>query len=167
MLNIAQTLYDWCRAARPFALATVVDAPSSPGSALAVDLEGRAAGGIPGGCCVQEAVYETCVGLLRDGRGPARTRLGPRPDDLPAVPRTGERGVDVLVQRVEPAAQPYLLDALDAVVLGRPAALAQVVDGPDDLLGRTLYVPGHGPHPRSLETEHERHPPRAIVCHRT
>ncbi|MET9358975.1 XdhC/CoxI family protein [Streptomyces sp. NPDC006617] len=153
MLNIAQPLYDWCRAALPFALATVVDAgdpPSSPGPALAVDTEGRVVGGIPGGCCVQKAVYENCVGLLRDGDGPVRARFGRRHQDLSAAPGAGGAEVDVLVQRVDPVAQPHLVDALDAIVLGRSAALAQVVDGPGALLGRTLYVPERGPHRGTL-----------------
>ncbi|CAM5289384.1 hypothetical protein SVIOM74S_07192 [Streptomyces violarus] len=44
MPNIADTLYDWCREARPFALATVVQvsgsAPLPPGTALAVNADG-------------------------------------------------------------------------------------------------------------------------------
>ncbi|WP_149828484.1 XdhC family protein [Streptomyces tailanensis] len=150
MLNIADTLYDWCREARPFALATVVDvsgsAPLPPGTALAVDTDGHTVGSISGGC-VEGAVYELCVQVLRDGGGPTRARFGYSDDDAFAVGLTCGGEIDVLVQRVEPAAEPHLIDALDAVVGGRPVAVAQVVDGPDDLLGRTLHVPeGTGPH---------------------
>ncbi|GAA3808437.1 hypothetical protein GCM10022403_048230 [Streptomyces coacervatus] len=46
MLNIADTLSTWCREARPFALATVVEvsgsAPMPVGTALAVDVDGSA-----------------------------------------------------------------------------------------------------------------------------
>ncbi|WP_171111187.1 MULTISPECIES: XdhC/CoxI family protein [Streptomyces] len=150
MLNIADTLYDWCREARPFALATVVDvsgsAPLPPGTALAVDTDGHMVGSISGGC-VEGAVYELCVQVLRDGGKPARARFGYSDDDAFAVGLTCGGEIDVLVQRVEPAAEPHLVDALDAVVGGRPVAVAGVVDGPDDLLGRTLHVPeGTGAH---------------------
>ncbi|GAB2966863.1 XdhC family protein [Streptomyces pseudoechinosporeus] len=150
MLNIADTLYDWCREARPFALATVVDvsgsAPLPPGTALAVDTDGHTVGSISGGC-VEGAVYELCVQVLKDGDKPTRARFGYSDDDAFAVGLTCGGEIDVLVQRVEPAAEPHLIDALDAVVGGRPVAVAQVVDGPDDLLGRTLHVPeGTGPH---------------------
>uniref|UniRef100_UPI00147016C3 XdhC family protein n=1 Tax=Streptomyces yerevanensis TaxID=66378 RepID=UPI00147016C3 len=54
MLNIADTLHRWCRAARPFALATVVDvtgsAPLPVGTSVAVDEDGNAVGSISGGC---------------------------------------------------------------------------------------------------------------------
>jgi xanthine dehydrogenase accessory factor len=63
MLNIAETLYAWCREARPFALATVVDvsgsAPLPPGTALAVSTDGDVIGNVSGGC-VEAAVYELC-----------------------------------------------------------------------------------------------------------
>jgi xanthine dehydrogenase accessory factor len=48
------------------------------------------------------------------------------------------------VQRVEPATAPHLSDALDDIVQGRPTAVAQVVEGPPHLLGRTLRVGGDG-----------------------
>ncbi|MCX4597281.1 XdhC family protein [Streptomyces sp. NBC_01549] len=45
MLNIADTLRRWCRGARPFALATVVDvrgsAPLPAGTSVAVDADGK------------------------------------------------------------------------------------------------------------------------------
>ncbi|WP_327725412.1 XdhC/CoxI family protein [Streptomyces europaeiscabiei] len=147
MLNIADTLYDWCREACPFALATVVQvsgsAPLPPGTALAVDAEGTVVGSISGGC-VEGAVYELCRQVLSDGGPPARARFGYSDDDAFAVGLTCGGEIDVLVQRVDPGEQPRLAVALDKVRRGRPVAVAQVVDGPDALLGRTLRVPGDG-----------------------
>jgi xanthine dehydrogenase accessory factor len=147
MLNVAVTLYAWCREGRPFALATVVQvsgsAPLPPGTALAVDADGTAVGSISGGC-VEGAVYDLCQQMLQDGGGPARARFGYSDDDAFAVGLTCGGEIDVLVQRVEPTEQTHLTTALEEVVRGRPAAVAQVVDGPADLLGRTLSLLGGG-----------------------
>jgi len=145
MLNIADTLHRWCRGARPFALATVVDvrgsAPLPAGTSVAVDADGNAVGSISGGC-VEGAVYELCRQVLHD-QGPARRAwFSYSDDDAFAVGLTCGGELDVLVQHVDPTTQPHLADALDEVVQGRPAAVAQVVDGPDDLLGSTLSVRG-------------------------
>ncbi|GAA2934519.1 hypothetical protein GCM10011428_60080 [Streptomyces violaceus] len=64
MLNIADTLHRWCREARPFALATVVDvtgsAPLPVGTSVAVNESGNAVGSISGGC-VEGARSTTCA----------------------------------------------------------------------------------------------------------
>ncbi|UUU21904.1 XdhC family protein [Streptomyces sp. DSM 40750] len=147
MLNIADTLHAWCREARPFALATVVQvsgsAPLPPGTSLAVDIDGEVVGSVSGGC-VEGAVYDQCQQMLQDGGGPSRARFGYSDDDAFAVGLTCGGEIDVLVQRIEPAAQPHLTTALDEAVRGRPSAVAQIVDGPDELLGRTLTLLGDG-----------------------
>ncbi|MET9678729.1 XdhC/CoxI family protein [Streptomyces coeruleorubidus] len=145
MLNIADTLHGWCRAARPFALATVVgtrgSAPLPVGTSVAVDEDGTAVGSISGGC-VEGAVYELCRQVLHDRGAPQRAWFGYSDDDAFAVGLTCGGELDVLVQRVDPGTQPHLAAALDETVQGGPAAVAQVVDGPDELLGRTLCVLG-------------------------
>ncbi|MER8066922.1 XdhC/CoxI family protein [Streptomyces sp. NPDC094034] len=147
MLNIADTLHTWCCEGRPFALATVVhvtgSAPLPPGTAMAVDADGNAVGSVSGGC-VEGAVYELCQQML-DERGPARrARFGYSDDDAFAVGLTCGGEIDVLVQRVDPAAMTPLACALDEVVQGRPTAIAHIVDGPDRFLGSTLRVVGEG-----------------------
>ncbi|WAU81283.1 XdhC family protein [Streptomyces sp. Qhu-G9] len=143
MLNIAETLHRWCLEARPFALATVVDvtgsAPLPAGTSVAVDADGNAVGSISGGC-VEGVVYDLCRQVLRDGGAPQRAWFGYSDDDAFAVGLTCGGELDVLVQHMDPAAQPHLAAALCDVVQGRPAAVAQVVDGPRDLLGSTLSV---------------------------
>ncbi|WP_298556598.1 XdhC family protein [Streptomyces luteogriseus] len=147
MLNIAQTLLRWCRDARPFALATVVDvrgsAPLPIGTAVAVDTDGHAVGSISGGC-VEGAVYDMCRQVLREGGIPHRAWFGYSDDDAFAVGLTCGGELDVLVQAVDPAAQPHIVAALDEVARGLPVAVAQVVDGPVGLLGATLTVLGNG-----------------------
>ncbi|MFH8493788.1 XdhC family protein [Streptomyces coeruleorubidus] len=147
MLNIADTLHRWCREARPFALATVVDvtgsAPLPVGTAVAVDEDGNAVGSISGGC-VEGAVYELCRQVLHDRGAPQRAWFGYSDDDAFAVGLTCGGELDVLVQRVDPATHPDLSTALAEVVEGRPAAVAQVVEGPEELLGGTLHVDAAG-----------------------
>ncbi|MFF6780086.1 XdhC family protein [Streptomyces sp. NPDC012510] len=147
MLNIADTLYRWCREARPFALATVTrvsgSAPLPPGTALAVDTGGEAVGSISGGC-VEGAVYELCQQVLESGEPPVQARFGYSDDDAFAVGLTCGGELEVLVQRVDPADQPHLTTALEQVLAGVPVAVAQVIDGPQRLVGRTLSLLGDG-----------------------
>ncbi|MFG2731152.1 XdhC family protein [Streptomyces canus] len=145
MLNIADTLHRWCREARPFALATVVavrgSAPLPVGTSVAVGDEGDAVGSISGGC-VEGAVYELCRQVLHDRGAPQRASFSYSDDDAFAVGLTCGGELDVLVQHIDPTTRPHLVDALTEVEQSRPAAVAQVVDGPDDFLGSTLSVFG-------------------------
>ncbi|MEV4033570.1 XdhC family protein [Streptomyces umbrinus] len=145
MLNIADTLRIWCREARPFALATVVQvsgsAPLPVGTALAVDADGNAVGSVSGGC-VEGAVYELCQQVLKADEPPTRARFGYSDDDAFAIGLTCGGELDVLVQRINPTEQPHLTAALDEVAAGRPTAVAHIIDGPEELLGRTLGVTG-------------------------
>ncbi|MBA4862014.1 XdhC family protein [Streptomyces sp. PSKA54] len=147
MLNIADTLHRWCREARPFALATVVDvtgsAPLPVGTSVAVDEDGNVVGSISGGC-VEGAVYELCRHVLHDQAAPQRAWFGYSDEDAFAVGLTCGGELDVLVQRIDPATQPHLSTALAAVVHGRPAAVAHVIDGPDRLVGSTVGLLGDG-----------------------
>ncbi|MFD5746368.1 XdhC family protein [Streptomyces sp. NPDC127033] len=148
MLNIADTLHRWCSVARPFALATIVDvagsAPLPVGTSVAVDGDGNAVGSISGGC-VEGAVYELCRQVLREAGGPQRARFGYSDDDAFAVGLTCGGELDVLVQYIDPAipAHDHLTAALAEVAEGRPAAVAQLVEGPEPLLGVTLSVFGN------------------------
>ncbi|KOX25590.1 MULTISPECIES: XdhC family protein [unclassified Streptomyces] len=139
MLDIAEELHRWVEQGRAFAVATVVavggSAPRQPGAALAVDSEGTAIGSVSGGC-VEGAVYDLCVQALDDGHTVVE-RFGYSDEDAFAVGLTCGGVIDILVTPVRGGVLPA---ALAAAVGGEAAALARIVSGPDDLLGRALLV---------------------------
>ncbi|MGD6755215.1 XdhC family protein [Streptomyces sp. BH105] len=159
MLDIADELYRWVEQGRDFAVATVVavggSAPRQPGAALAVDSEGTAIGSVSGGC-VEGAVYELCGQAVEDGET-VLERFGYSDDDAFAVGLTCGGVIDILVTPVrasDTAAREVLARALGAAATGEAAALARIVSGPGELLGRALlvrpdgsYEGGFGAHP--------------------
>ncbi|WP_353945458.1 XdhC/CoxI family protein [Streptomyces sp. HUAS MG91] len=159
MLDIAEELDRWVGQGRDFAVATVVavggSAPRQPGAALAVDSEGTAIGSVSGGC-VEGAVYELCRQALEDG-DTVLERFGYSDDDAFAVGLTCGGVIDILVTPVrasDQAVREVLGAALAAAARGEAAALARIVSGPAELVGRALlvrpdgsYEGGFGAHP--------------------
>ncbi|MFJ4715583.1 XdhC family protein [Streptomyces sp. NPDC088785] len=151
MLDIADELDRWVEQGRDFAVATVVavggSAPRQPGAALAVDSDGTAIGSVSGGC-VEGAVYELCRQALEDGE-PVLERFGYSDDDAFAVGLTCGGVIDILVTPVraaDTAVRGVLGSALAAAARGEAAALARIVSGPADLMGRALLVRPDGSH---------------------
>ncbi|MET7957740.1 XdhC family protein [Streptomyces sp. NPDC005317] len=144
MLDIADTLNAWMDAGREFAVATVVavdgSAPRGPGAALAVDSHGTAIGSVSGGC-VEGAVYELCAQALQDGRT-VRKRFGYSDEDAFAVGLTCGGVIDIMVTPVheDSPQRDVLRAAISAAASGGQAALARVVRGPAELLGRALLL---------------------------
>jgi xanthine dehydrogenase accessory factor len=158
MLDIAEELHRWVEQGRDVAVATVVavggSAPRPPGAALAVDAGGTVIGSVSGGC-VEGAVYELCRQSLEDGRA-VLERFGYSDEDAFAVGLTCGGVIDILVTpvRTDDPARPAVAAALAAAARGEAAALARIVGGPAELLGRALAVRpdgsrtgGFGTHP--------------------
>lgn len=158
MLDIAEELHRWVEQGRDFAVATVVavggSAPRQPGAALAVDADGTAIGSVSGGC-VEGAVYELCRQALEDGET-VLERFGYSDEDAFAVGLTCGGIIDILVTPVRStdAVRPLLASALRAATSGETAAVARIVSGPPELLGRAMlvrpegsYDGGFGAHP--------------------
>ncbi|WP_225830658.1 XdhC family protein [Streptomyces sp. NK08204] len=150
MLDIAEELNRWVEQGRDFAVATVVavggSAPRQPGAALAVDADGTAVGSVSGGC-VEGAVYELCRQALEDGETVVE-RFGYSDEDAFAVGLTCGGVIDILVTpvRADGPARPVIATALAAAVRREAAAVARIVSGPAELLGRALLVrPGGSP----------------------
>ncbi len=100
-------------------------------------------------------MYELCVRALEDGVT-VLERFGYTDEDAFAVGLTCGGIIDVLVTPVRAAdpGRPVLASALASAAHGRAAALARIVNGPDDLRGRALmvrpdgtYEGGFGGHP--------------------
>ncbi|MFE5207033.1 XdhC family protein [Streptomyces sp. NPDC056600] len=148
MLDIARELHGWIGQGRDFAVATVVavggSAPRLPGAALAVDRDGEAVGSVSGGC-VEGAVHELCLRALEDGRT-VRESFGYADADGIAVGLTCGGTVEVLVVpvRVGDAVRPVYAAAVAAARRREPAAVARIVEGPAELLGRALLVGADG-----------------------
>ncbi|WAZ24971.1 XdhC family protein [Streptomyces cinnabarinus] len=144
MLDIAEELHRWVEQGRDFAVATVVavggSAPRRPGAALAVDTAGTAIGSVSGGC-VEGAVYDLCQQALQDGET-VLERFGYSDEDAFAVGLTCGGIIDILVTPVRAAdpARPVIRAALAAAARGEAAAMARVVSGPAELMGRALVV---------------------------
>ncbi|MFG3105306.1 XdhC family protein [Streptomyces tendae] len=148
MLDIAEELHRWVGQGRDFAVATVVavggSAPRPAGAALAVDAGGTVVGSVSGGC-VEGAVYELCRQALQDGETVVE-RFGYSDEDAFAVGLTCGGVIDVLVTPVRAGdlVRPALAVALAAAAQGETAAVARVVSGPAELLGRALVVRADG-----------------------
>ncbi|MEU9644880.1 XdhC/CoxI family protein [Streptomyces sp. NPDC048188] len=148
MLDIAEELHRWVEQGRDFAVATVVavggSAPRPTGAALAVDADGTVVGSVSGGC-VEGAVYELCRQALQDG-GTVTERFGYSDEDAFAVGLTCGGTIDVLVTPVRAGdpVRPTLAAALAAAARGETAAVARVVSGPAELVGRALVVRADG-----------------------
>ncbi|MPY60436.1 XdhC family protein [Streptomyces spongiae] len=144
MLDIAEELHRWVEQGRDIAVATVVavggSAPRRPGAALAVDADGTAIGSVSGGC-VEGAVYDLCRQALEDGE-PVLERFGYSDEDAFAVGLTCGGVIDILVTPVRSGdlARPVLASALSAAARGEAVAVARIVSGPAELLGRALLV---------------------------
>jgi xanthine dehydrogenase accessory factor len=158
MLDIAEELHRWVEQGRDFAVATVVavggSAPRRPGAALAVDADGTPIGSVSGGC-VEGAVYALCQQALEDGES-VLERFGYSDEDAFAVGLTCGGIIDILVTpvRVGDLVRTVVAAALEAAARGGATALARIVSGPRELLGRALVVRpedsgygGFGAHP--------------------
>ncbi|REK91288.1 XdhC/CoxI family protein [Streptomyces inhibens] len=169
MLDIAEELHRWVEQGREFAVATVVatngSAPRQPGAALAVDSDGTAIGSVSGGC-VEGAVYDLCQEALRTGE-PVLERFGYSDEDAFAVGLTCGGIIDILVQPVRTSVPRSAGDSgsagewvgstadtlaagLAAAATGEAAALARIIQGPAELLGRALLVRPDGSHTGTL-----------------
>jgi len=155
MLDIADELTRWTEEGREFAVATVVavggSAPRGPGAALAVDSEGTVIGSVSGGC-VEGAVYDLCVQALQDGESVVE-RFGYSDEDAFAVGLTCGGVLDIMVTPVDAQApdREVFGSALSAAASGEPRALARVVRGPAELLGKALLVHPDGSYEGSLD----------------
>ena len=152
MLDLLTSLRSWRAAGDPFVVATVVatsgGAPRELGAAMAVRMAAGApaevVGSVSGGC-VEAAVYEAAAEVLASGQ--ARLEVYGT-GDAEAVGLTCGGTLSVLIAPSTLGTD--WLDRLDAA-----SALATVIAGPDELLGRSIGVgPASGPGAEADHTPH-------------
>jgi xanthine dehydrogenase accessory factor len=142
MRDVLDSLASWWEDGKSVALATVVatfrSAPRQPGASMLVGPGGEAVGSVSGGC-VEGAVYELGNQVLADGR-PVLQRYGVSDDDAFAVGLTCGGILDVFVEKVDQETFPWLGAVAEAVKAEDPVAVATVVAGPADRLGKRLVI---------------------------
>ena len=141
MRDVLDPLMSWWAEGESSALATVVathrSAPRRPGAAMLVGPGGEAVGSVSGGC-VEGAVYELGTEVLAGAR-PVLQRYGAS-EGVFAVGLTCGGTLDVFVERVDHATFPQLGEVSETIRAGRPVAVATVIAGPPERLGRRLVV---------------------------
>jgi xanthine dehydrogenase accessory factor len=142
MREVLGDLLAWWRDGQPVGMATVVatwrSAPRPPGATMLVGPDGTAVGSVSGGC-VEAAVYELGQQVVSTGQ-PVLTRYGVSDDDAFAVGLTCGGVIDLFVERVDPTSFPRLPEVAAAVAAGEPVAVATIVEGEPDQVGRRLLV---------------------------
>lgn len=142
MRDVLAKLDEWWGKGDTAALATVVgtysSAPRQPGASMLVGSAGEAVGSVSGGC-VEGAVYELGQQVLTDGR-PIFQRYGVSDDDAFAVGLTCGGIIDIFVEKVDPNTYAQLGQVAEAVRTESPVAVATVVAGPTERLGKRLIV---------------------------
>src|SRR3954447_21648255 len=135
-------LMQWWSAGETVGVGTVVgtwrSAPRQAGASMLVGPGGEAVGSVSGGC-VEGAVYELGQQVRADGR-PVFQRYGVSDDDAFAVGLTCGGIIDLFVEKVDRETFPQLGDVAEAIAKEQPVAVATVVVGPPERLGRRLVV---------------------------
>ncbi|OIJ88379.1 XdhC family protein [Streptomyces colonosanans] len=142
MRDVLDPLVSWWAEGKASALATVVathrSAPRRPGASMLVGPAAEAVGSVSGGC-VESAVYDLGQEVLAGDR-PVLQRYGVSDTDAFAVGLTCGGTLDVFVEKVDPETFPQLGEVAAAVRARRPVAVATVIVGPRERLGRRLIV---------------------------
>ena len=143
MRDILDEVERWRESGERVAVATVIQtwgsAPRPAGSAMALTAGGKITGSVSGGC-VEGAVVESGLRCLSTGR-PERLRFGVSDETAWSVGLACGGTIELFVE-------PVSGETFDAVRMairaGRPAAVATVVAGTPENLGRRLLVSDDG-----------------------
>lgn len=143
MRDVMRELLAWWEAGETVGVGTVVatfqSAPRPAGASMLVGPDGTAVGSVSGGC-VEGAVYEEAQQVVESG-APVLERYGVSDDDAFAVGLTCGGILDVFVEKVSRETFPELGEIAADIEVGRPVALATVIEHPDPAwLGRRMIV---------------------------
>jgi xanthine dehydrogenase accessory factor len=143
MREVAANIEQWLTDDQPIALATVVQtwgsSPRRVGAKMALTSSGEMCGSVSGGC-VEGAVYETGLDVIKSGK-PQLLHFGVSNETAWEVGLACGGSIDVFVQKIDrewyAALRPF-------ITADRSSAIATVISGPIDLLGRSLIVNEQG-----------------------
>jgi xanthine dehydrogenase accessory factor len=139
MRDILEDVSRWTEEGKAIALATVVQtwgsSPRQEGAKMAITEGGEIAGSVSGGC-VESAVAETGLEVLKSG-SPQLVRFGVADETAWSVGLACGGSLDVFVERLDPDQFNFLKSLL---VEEEPAASVTIVSGPEALLGRKLTL---------------------------
>jgi xanthine dehydrogenase accessory factor len=142
MRDVMDELLAWWDQGAVVAVGTVVgtwkSAPRQPGASMLVGPDGTAVGSVSGGC-VEGAVYELAEATRETGTA-ALARYGVSDDDAYAVGLTCGGIIDIFVERIDRASFPELGEIAADIQAGRPVAVATLISGSDERVGRRLVV---------------------------
>jgi xanthine dehydrogenase accessory factor len=139
MRDILSDLDNWRAHNNSIALATVIQtwgsSPRRAGAKMALTPDGKITGSVSGGC-VEGAVYETGVEVLKSNR-PQLLHFGVADETAWEVGLACGGSIDVFVK---PLDSEFFETLRSLLVEEQPAVLLTVVRGPDELLGREILV---------------------------
>jgi xanthine dehydrogenase accessory factor len=143
MRDILPDLEKWYDAGQPMALATVIQtwgsSPRRVGAKMALTPDGKITGSVSGGC-VEGAVYETGLEVLKSNR-PQLLHFGVADESAWEVGLACGGSIDIFVKPLDRE----FFRALRAVYgEEKPAVLVTVVRGPEELLGREMLLEENG-----------------------
>ena len=142
MRDVLADLRRWWGAGQRVGVGTVVgtyrSAPRPAGASMLVGPDGTAVGSVSGGC-VEGAVYEV-ASSVRDGAAPTLRRYGVSDDDAFAVGLTCGGIIDIFTEEISRSTFPEFGELADAMVAGEPVALATVIQGTAEQVGRHLVI---------------------------
>lgn len=145
----------WLAQNQPTALATVVQtwgsSPRQVGAKMALTAGGQVCGSVSGGC-VEGAVYETGLDVIKTGR-PQLLHFGVSNETAWDVGLACGGSIDVFVQRLD---QEWYAALRPIITSNRSSVSATVISGPLDLLGRSIIVSDTGEVVGSLGAEVDR-----------
>jgi xanthine dehydrogenase accessory factor len=142
MRDVIADLRRWWDGGDSVGVGTVVgtyrSAPRPAGASMLVGPDGTAVGSVSGGC-VEGAVYELAT-TVRDGAIPVLQRYGVSDDDAFAVGLTCGGIIDIFTEEISRSAFPEFGELADAIASDTPVALATVIEGAPDQVGRHLVI---------------------------
>jgi len=143
MEDVIQDVQRWRKEQQSVALATVIEtwgsAPRQAGAKMAMAPDNKISGSVSGGC-IEGAVYETGMAVLESAQ-PQLLHFGVADETAWEVGLACGGSIDVFVEPLDTAIADRLNEMLDD---GLAYALATIIKGPDNLLGRKLLLSDEG-----------------------